>query len=699
MKKLMAIAMFSLGFLQLYAIDAVKQQHKLLRIASSKEEKVAVWNELAWIYKTSVHDSALFYARKVLMYARKNSRVSIMGDSYSTMGAYFFHRGMYDSACVNHQKAYKTRKAASNFTLTANSAFNTGACYLRLEKFSEGVDYLKDALNFYGKASDSRGIVNSHIQLIVAYTENAEFAEARKQISKIDSSLIIREDLTLRAEYLMARARFQERILKYKLESEFALKASFIYKKDSTQKQNLARSFNYAGNGHKGLKNTDSALSYYSRAYILAKQGYNSSLKQQLLGNIGQLWSIIGDVDSTAHYFGLARLIPGARTNGLLQKQLGDHFFETNQFDSAVTAYLNALEFSPNSEPTLMEIFYNLHYAYKKSGKHEKATDALFQHTQLKDTMEMASKKLESLEKKINQVRAKLEVEKERKEKERIAQQLRSQNLMSGIIISVLLIVLLLGVIAYQRETNRKNIVKKNKEVLEQKVDSLLKSQELKSIANVLEIQEKERMRIAQDLHDRLGGMLATVKLLFDDVQMNLGRLQTQSQTSYRKALSILDTASNEVRKVAHDLVSGSLKNFGLKVALKELADTIRQPNSIEFEFICHGLDERLPKDHEAHLYRIVQEMVSNTLKHSRANRIALQLLKDKNRLNLIYEDNGLGFSPGNNTPGMGLKSIESRVKKLDGTLHIDSRKGLGTTFNITIELKTKNHDTAYHSG
>ena len=269
-----------------------------------------------------------------------------------------------------------------------------------------------------------------------------------------------------------------------------------------------------------------------------------------------------------------------------------------------------------------------------------------------------------------------------------------------------MLIIALLVVIAYQREKNKRRLAIKdrelaenNKRLLEEKIEGLLKKQELKSIVNVLEIQEAERRRIAQDLHDRLGGMLATVKLLFQSIEVGIDSLQIQNKEAYSRALNILDGAGDEVRKVAHNLVSGALKNFGLEVALKELGEAIQTAESIAFESSFHGLSTRLPLKLETHIYRVVKELVSNTLKHAKAQKVTLQLLRDGEQLNLVYEDDGVGFDPAMGTDGIGMKNIASRVQDLKGDFHIDSGKGAGTTVIINVPINTIEDEQSYHSG
>ncbi len=127
---------------------------------------------------------------------------------------------------------------------------------------------------------------------------------------------------------------------------------------------------------------------------------------------------------------------------------------------------------------------------------------------------------------------------------------------------------------------------------------------------------------------------------------------------------------------------------FGLKAALEQLQETISDSAGIQVQFITSGLTGRLPYESEMNLYRVVQELVSNTIKYSGATKITLQIGQQEDELNLMYEDNGKGFDLSKVKRGMGLDNIENRVKRLSGNLHIDSTPGYGMTVIIEIPIE-----------
>ena len=142
----------------------------------------------------------------------------------------------------------------------------------------------------------------------------------------------------------------------------------------------------------------------------------------------------------------------------------------------------------------------------------------------------------------------------------------------------------------------------------------------------------------------------------------------------------------NEVRSIAHNLSTGLVHKYGLNEAVNQLFRTLEQSKGIKFSLFLHPDTHSLGQSLGIELYRIVQELVSNTLKHAKATEISLQTNFSENTFNLIFEDNGVGFDPKQLSGGIGLENIKVRVKRLGGELHIDSEKGRGSIFIVEIK-------------
>lgn len=219
-----------------------------------------------------------------------------------------------------------------------------------------------------------------------------------------------------------------------------------------------------------------------------------------------------------------------------------------------------------------------------------------------------------------------------------------------------------------------------------QKIEDLLKKQELRSAYAMLAGQEKAYKHIAEELHDNLGSILVTLNMFADTLQK---KTDPESQRKLAQKISEVAQIANEsTRKISHSLDSGVLKHFGLAKAAQELVDAINESQTITVAShiqIGNTLDAEVSKN----VYRILQELINNTLKHAQATRINIDLNQIEDNLNLIFQDNGVGFDLDKTPPqkGMGLRNLESRVERIGGHMTIDSKKNKGTTTIIDIPL------------
>lgn len=226
----------------------------------------------------------------------------------------------------------------------------------------------------------------------------------------------------------------------------------------------------------------------------------------------------------------------------------------------------------------------------------------------------------------------------------------------------------------YQRK-----LIKKNLE--NQQIQDLLQEQETKTTYALLEGQDKERKRIAAELHDSLGSILVTLNMYADTL---LSKKPKEMKALAQKISATAQLANEETRKISHSLDSGMLKHFGLESAINQLSEAVSSARKIEFN-ISTQLNDALSTDTSLEIYRIIQELVNNTLKHAQCSSIRLELTNIDDSLNLIYEDNGVGFKKEEIQYGLGLKNIENRIQKLGGDLTIDSKVGKGSTFIVEI--------------
>jgi signal transduction histidine kinase len=203
---------------------------------------------------------------------------------------------------------------------------------------------------------------------------------------------------------------------------------------------------------------------------------------------------------------------------------------------------------------------------------------------------------------------------------------------------------------------------------------------------SIIQGQELERSRMAKDLHDGLGGMLSGIKLNLSSMKGNM-IIQENDAQLFNKSIVQLDNAITEMRRVAHNMMPEALLKFGLREAVQDYCDGINESNAVKMKFTPIGLHQPLEKPTEVILYRIIQELSNNAIKHAAAKNIFIQLNKHDQGITLTIEDDGSGFNSTQITKGAGLQNVQSRVDYLKGNMEINSSPGEGAAFTIEIPL------------
>ncbi len=244
----------------------------------------------------------------------------------------------------------------------------------------------------------------------------------------------------------------------------------------------------------------------------------------------------------------------------------------------------------------------------------------------------------------------------------------------------IFLVLVTLGLILFFYYS-RKKIIEKEIE----KVNIKLNHQK-KILQNTIKVQEKERNRIAQDLHDAISSKLNVVSLT-TNVLIEDDSVSKDHKEALQHILDITTRTLESSRRIAHELMPPILNNFGLKVALEELFDEFTSNTEIK---INHSIDaiENLNESDKLHVFRITQELINNALIHGKANQLQMELKKENKGFVLVFKDNGKGFDVNakNKKSGIGLQNINSRVAILNAKLFVESSKKTGTTFTINCQ-------------
>ena len=201
-----------------------------------------------------------------------------------------------------------------------------------------------------------------------------------------------------------------------------------------------------------------------------------------------------------------------------------------------------------------------------------------------------------------------------------------------------------------------------------------------------LESQENERRRVAGDLHDSIGAMLSTIRVSLSTMM----RQEAVNTESVGQAKKMLDDTIDSVRRISRDLMPATLEKFGLSHALKEMCEQYTTVSGIQIQFSEKGQSSPLSKSAEIMIFRITQEFINNSIKHSKAKIISTEV-EWANDLHVSISDNGVGFdidAMKNSGKGLGLFTMENRASMLGANLSYTSAVGKGTIASLRVPLK-----------
>jgi signal transduction histidine kinase len=247
---------------------------------------------------------------------------------------------------------------------------------------------------------------------------------------------------------------------------------------------------------------------------------------------------------------------------------------------------------------------------------------------------------------------------------------------------SIAVTVLLISLLGYRSYRQKQKIQ-------QHRIAELETQQQLTATEAVLKGEEQERTRLAKDLHDGLGGMLSGIKYSFNTMKGNLVMTPENTQ-AFERSMDMLDSSIKEMRRVAHNMMPEALVKFGLETALKDFCSEINQSGALAINYQSYGLEGvQIEQTISITIYRIVQELINNTMKHAAAKTAIVQVTKSNDRLTVTVEDDGKGFDPGilTQAKGIGWTNIESRINFLKGKLDIDTQEGKGTSVLIELNI------------
>ena len=507
----------------------------------------------------------------------------------------------------------------------------------------------------------------------------------------------------------------------YITSSEFYQKGLVLFEKKGNTHY-MAQVHDILQNLYKDTRQFNKAKSHGKKAVLLFRTLDDQKMLAYALTNLGVTYGTINQKDSSLIYqkeaSSIAKKIDDEILLATIELNLADVYMWKKQYEQSKLNYLSALKNArkhhlPSTESTALR---GLSYYYTQTGDYDKALLYVQDALNVAEKNKLIPEKIEALqqltalayidkdieeadglESQVQILRDSLlndqiiahtintekrfELDKKNTKLQLQEEKINRKNLLNWLLIGSLASLILVSVLGYRNYNHRKKLQ-------QQRITELETEKQLLATQSLLKGQEEERTRIAKDLHDGLGGLLSGVKLQLGAMKGNL-ILTEENGNAFNRALNKLDESISEMRRVAHNMMPETLLKFGLEQALTDYKNGLTQGQNLTIDCEFFGLAERLNSSVEIVVYRIVQELINNAVKHSEASKILVQLMRHEDQLNITVEDNGKGFNLDKMKIGnsAGLQNIQSRVNYLNGKMDIQSQPGNGTSIYIECEL------------
>ncbi|MEQ8238323.1 MAG: sensor histidine kinase [Cyclobacteriaceae bacterium] len=678
-----------------YAIgsdSAMLYANQALALAESDTTKILAANQKAWLLKNDKN----FEASKSLLteYVKKAEKIDFdagLSDLYITYGSVFSNLSMYDSAMFYQKLALEKMTQLNDLNGKASVLNNLSIVYQKIGKFDLSKSALFESLEIRRKQGLNKEIGDIYLNLGNVFFYNGQIDSC---IYSFIKALKIYEEEKLPNFQVYALTNlayiYNDELGDPESAKKYLIKTLQIEEKLKS-KSVVISAMNGLGTYYKDINRYDSAEFYYRQAIELSKEFNNPQNRSLVLANLGSLKNEMGDHRQAKALLSeaLTLKLEINDLNGQVSTytMLGKSEIALGEFNAALGHLTQAYDLAKKIEnrQELKEIIAALIDVNKKTKNYSHTIELFEEYISLKDSL-LNAEKLSI----ISELQTQYETEKKEQtialqtaEIDSQAAELKVTKLLS---VGLVVLVILLLVIGIQQ---RKYMLNKRDKLIAEEKARFKESQ----IEAAITTQEEERKRFARDLHDGFGQMISVLNLNLSNLDSN----PEKRQEVYDNSTEVLDQMYKELKSICFNLMPETLIKNGLLDAINEFASRINNAGKIQIETNFFGIEERLTDLQEISLYRITQEWVNNVIKYSEAKNITIQLTKDEEELNLLIEDDGMGFDKSLLTQGSGngWKNLNSRANLIKGELELDTVVGRrGTTMIVIAPELVVNQNT-----
>ena len=584
--------------------------------------------------------------------------------------------------------------AKSNSIIEKARAYHSAGNYYRiLCEYSKSIDYFKMALNYYHQAPGQIGVIGYGKALIdyaSVFHFNGDFRTALTKYLEADSLLSNLKEYNTLLNLYSSISDVYMKLSQMDRSKVYVDKINSIigYVTDPVVKSRL-----YISHANMLVYQNKyaEAVRYFKMARLIAERSKKYNVLTSWANSYGFMLSRQSKYDEALIYYNKA--MNYARRFGSKYDEC-DALYKTGlmnyyakRFDNAYMILKKALKYSEviKSKLLIRNVLDaltrleadrgNYQLAYNYLQQYVKIDNEMFNESDIR-TIDFLNAKYESA-KKEEKIRHLTNVEKIKSSEIQIR-----ENIIY--MFSAFMILAVITIFFVQRYyTSKKKIAEQNNLIKEHKIIELEKEKQIAAIQYALQGEEKERSRLARDLHDGLGGLLSGTKMALNSFKQHYGNTE-----SLQHPMDLLNKSIGELQRIAHNMMPQALVNGSIKDALAEYCEKMDDNGALSLKFRFFGTEEKIGQNYQIAVYRIVQELVNNVFKYSGASDAFVQLVQEKGRISITVHDNGNGFDPSalKLLEGHGFNNIRLRVESLGGRFDIDSSLGKGTEASVEFE-------------
>jgi len=560
-------------------------------------------------------------------------------------------KGKLDDSMEMYEAAKKIALNEKNDTLLAKILNNIGIIYNSKGQFDKALEVYFESLDYEKRLNNQRGIAEAYNNIGVVHY----------YLSDMENTLLY-------------------------------LKKSSEISKEIGDLEILKKGLINIGSIHLYREEYEDALTYYFEALEISEELGNHAEINTCWHNIAGVYSAQNRFNDAEIYYRKALVFNKQfdNMNGLALEynNLGSLYLKQNRFEEAKENYELSLEICNASGFRKLKenVLEGLSNMYAQQNNYAKAYEYSQLYLVLKDSIlnEDNAKNIAELRTKYETVEKEKLLAEEREttailKSENAEAELKTANRNKWIIV--------LGLIIIAASMVFLAIVQANKRKAQAEKDAAIIEERDQGVDAVIQAQEEERKRISKELHDGIGQQLSGLKMAFQRLEGKLNEEIPHRKDEIKRLVSIISDSADEVRTISHQMMPRALTEEGLIPAVGDLLAKSLEPIDVQYEYEHYGIDGRLEERIELSLYRIIQELINNIIKHSEAKHVSVQLFKNGNKIILMVEDNGKGFSTKAKGDGHGLLNIKSRLNTLNGEVDYSPSPGSGTVATIRIPL------------